>query len=191
MKSFYQFYNLLETCTFTQANLRHIQDLEKEIYPPNMQFWQDDENEDDWRASFEQMLDIAEYEEDEIDCIIQPDWYALLGVRSNTVEIIDLASRRKLNVTDFKTLYSKLLSFGNKIFKMNARLTTSYPIIKNAEKKGYLRILMDEPTSLFGEPMREIEFILLGKAMRQNKFRGDNVSNQQNFGEWLSSKLAR
>lgn len=191
MKTFYELYNLLEACAFNQANLRHVQDLEKKIYPSHMQFWQDDENEDDWRASFERMLDVAGYEENEIDCIIQPDWYAIFGVGDQTVEIIDLASIKKLSFTDFQILYSKLLSFGNKVFEMNARSTTSYPMIRSAEERGYLKILMDEPTSLYGEPMREIEFILLGKPIRQSKFRYPNALNQQSFGEWLSLRLSR
>jgi len=29
MKTFYELYKLLEACAFNQANLRHVQDLEK------------------------------------------------------------------------------------------------------------------------------------------------------------------
>ena len=141
---------LRESCALNQKNLDRVKAIEKIAYPSHMQFYGDFDDIDD-------VIDYADCD-GQIDCIIQDDWYAIFCNGSREVEVIDLAARRSLSLSDLLVIYQKMTSFGNKIFTMNARASTSYKLIKLGEKRGMFEILLDEPNSLNGEPMHEIEF---------------------------------
>jgi hypothetical protein len=141
---------LRESCALNQKNLDRVKAIEKIAYPSHMQFYGDFDDIDD-------VIDYADCD-GQIDCIIQDDWYAIFCNGPREVEVIDLAARRSLSLSDLLVIYQKMTSFGNKIFTMNARASTSYRLIKLGEKRGMFEILLDEPNSLNGEPMHEIEF---------------------------------
>ena len=141
---------LRESCALNQKNLDRVKAIEKIAYPTHMQFYGDFDDIDD-------VIDYADCD-GQIDCIVQDDWYAIFCNGPREVEVIDLAARRSLSLSDLLVIYQKMTSFGNKIFTMNARASTSYRLIKLGEKRGMFEILLDEPNSLNGEPMHEIEF---------------------------------
>lgn len=159
--------NYKENCSLNQRNFDRVKQIEKTAYPNHMQFYQDFDDIDD-------IIDYADCQ-GQIDCHVENDWYAIFCNGAKEVEIIDLASTRPLSLSDLFVVYKKLLSFGDKLFTMNARETTSYRLIKLGEKRGMFEIISDEPNSLYGEPMHEIVF---------------KMKPRNNFKEWFYTQEA-
>jgi len=153
--------NLQEYCSLNQQNFDHVKSIEKQVYPHIMQAFQDFDN-------IEDLLDYSDCD-GQIDCIIKQDWYVIF-CNGSKVEIIDLASRKRLEYSELMEIKRKLESFGDKIITMNARESTSYKLIKLAERRGVFKIISDKPNYTFGEPMHELELRLL-KMKPQNSFK--------------------
>lgn len=101
MKSFMQFYNIIESCLVKNQNLQVVKDIEKIAYPHHLHFYQD----------FDSIEDLIDYSDcdGKIDCIIQPNWYAIFCNGPTEVEIIDVASKsEKLNQAEIFTLWRKI-----------------------------------------------------------------------------------
>ena len=154
--------NLKESCSLNQKNFDHVKSIEKEVYPPRMHTYQD----------FDDIEELLDYNgcDGQIDCIIKNDWYAIFCNGPTEVEITDFASRKPLGFAEILEVKNKLQSFGDKIISMNARESTSYRIIKLGERRGWFKIISDEPNITFGEPMHEIIM---------------KVIPQTSFKEWL------
>lgn len=154
--------NFKESCLLNQKNFDHVKNIEKEVYPPRMHTYQDFDD-------IEELLDYNDCD-GQIDCIIKNDWYAIFCNGPTEVEITDFASRKPLGFAEILEVKNKLQSFGDKIISMNARESTSYKIIKLGERRGWFKIISDEPNITFGEPMHEITM---------------KVIPQTSFKEWL------
>jgi hypothetical protein len=154
--------NFKESCLLNQKNFDHVKSIEKEVYPPRMHTYQDFDD-------IEELLDYNDCD-GQIDCIIKNDWYAIFCNGPTEVEITDFASRKPLGFAEILEVKNKLQSFGDKIISMNARESTSYKIIKLGERRGWFKIISDEPNITFGEPMHEIIM---------------KVIPQTSFKEWL------
>ena len=154
--------NLKESCSLDQDKFDHVKSIEKEVYPPRMHTYQDFDD-------IEELLDYNDCD-GQIDCIIKNDWYAIFCNGPTEVEITDFASRKPLGFAEILEVKNKLQSFGDKIISMNARESTSYKIIKLGERRGWFKIISDEPNITFGEPMHEIIM---------------KVIPQTSFKEWL------
>ena len=154
--------NFKESCLLNQKNFDHVKNIEKEVYPPRMHTYQD----------FDDIEELLDYNgcDGQIDCIIKNDWYAIFCNGPTEVEITDFASRKPLGFAEILEVKNKLQSFGDKIISMNARESTSYKIIKLGERRGWFKIISDEPNITFGEPMHEIIM---------------KVIPQTSFKEWL------
>jgi hypothetical protein len=154
--------NLKESCSLDQDNFDHVKSIEKEVYPPRMQTYQDFDD-------IEELLDYNDCD-GQIDCIIKNDWYAIFCNGPTEVEITDFASRKPLGFAEILEVKNKLQSFGDKIISMNARESTSYKLIKLGERRGWFEIISDKTNITFGETMHEIIM---------------KVIPQTSFKEWL------
>lgn len=100
--------NLKESCSLDQAKFDHVKSIEKEVYPPRMQTYQD----------FDDIKELLDYNDcdGQIDCIIKNDWYAIFCNGPTEVEITDFASRKPLG---FSFLCNKQTKNSRTITKKN------------------------------------------------------------------------
>ena len=155
--------NLKESCSLDQDKFDHVKSIEKEVYPPRMQTYQDFDD-------IEELLYYSGCNKKQIDCIVENDWYAIFCNGPTEVEITDFASRKPLGFAEILEVKNKLQSFGDKIISMNARESTSYKLIKLGERRGWFKIISDKTNITFGETMHEIIM---------------KVIPQTSFKEWL------
>ena len=150
------------TCLLNKTNLQRVKEIEKKAYPKFMQQYQD--------------VDSIEDAYDEIDCDgdffchIADGWYILGCNNYDHIYIEDLARIRALNFSDLKYIINILKKYGDKLIKADCRSSTSYRLLKLAEKRGLIEIIEEKPWNWEGEKMYEIDLKI----------------KPQSFKEWLS-----
>lgn len=130
-----------------------IKDIEKRLYPEHM-----------LGITSESAKGLAEYCECSLDelCVLRGEnWYSLLAIKEDYVEIADLAALPGNEFAASRAIMLELLKHKGKVVFIDARESTSYPMVKRAEEKGRIEILKDELYYWEGVPMHEMEFVIL------------------------------
>jgi len=141
------------TCNLTEKKLMTIKEIEQKAFPAHMRQYDD----------IESMEDVDELTEDctgDFFCHIETDWY-ILGCNSDKVYVEDFASTRSLGLPELYRVIKLLRSFGDKIIEADFRQSTSYRLIKMAEKKKIVEIIDESPWNWDGEKMTEVTFKIL------------------------------
>jgi hypothetical protein len=147
------------SCAFNLINLQKVKEIEKRAYPEFM--WQ-----------FQDIESPAEaYEEIDCDgqffCHIDNGWYMLGCNGPESVYIEDLASTRNLGFSELNTILRVLRSFGQKTITADCRSTTSYRLLKLAEKRGSIQIISEDPWTWENEKMYELVFKIKPESFKE------------------------
>jgi len=159
---------LFENSSFSQENLDKALDIERKAYPPHMQFI----NSYIEGGGQLDVYDIADYLECNVNNIVfhmGSNWFILGCVQGNELEIADWASDGGMSISGVKAFFSVLRQYKDKTITCNARETTSYRLIKKAEKIGYLTILDEQPWSWGGVTMIDMKFKFNENFMNKSK----------------------
>ena len=157
---------LLEDSSFSQENLDKALDIERKAYPPHMQLI----NSYIEQGGTLDIYDIADYLECSINDIVfymGSNWFILGCNKGNELEIADWASDGGMSPGAVKTFFSVLSQYKGKTITCSARETTSYKLIKNAEKIGYVTVLEEEEWSWGGVKMVDLKFRFSDKFMNR------------------------
>jgi hypothetical protein len=157
---------LFEDSSFSQENLDKALDIERKAYPPHMQLI----NSYIEQGGTLDIYDIADYLECGINDIVfymGSNWFILGCNKGNELEIADWASDGGMSPGAVKTFFSVLSQYKGKTITCSARETTSYKLIKNAEKLGYVTVLEEEEWSWGGVKMVDLKFRFSDKFMNR------------------------
>lgn len=130
-----------------------IKEIEKKLYPTHM-----------CGIASESAKGLAEYCECSLDelCVLRGEnWYSLLAIKEDCIEIADLAALPGNEFKASRAIMLELLKHKGKVVFIDARESTSYPMVKRAELKGKVGILKDELYDWEGVTMHEMEFVIL------------------------------
>ena len=168
IKEYKRYYSdlLLEDSSFSQENLDKALDIERKAYPPHMQLINSYIEE----GGTLDIYDIADYLECGINDIVfymGSNWFILGCNKGNELEIADWASDGGMSPGAVKTFFSVLSQYKGKTITCSARETTSYKLIKNAEKLGYVTVLEEEEWSWGGVKMVDLKFRFSDKFMNR------------------------
>jgi hypothetical protein len=176
VKEYKRYYSdlLFEDSSFSKENLDKALDIERKAYPPHMQLI----NSYIEQGGTLDIYDIADYLECSINDIVfhmGSNWFILGCKKGNELEIADWASDGGMSPGAVKTFFSVLSQYRDKTITCSARETTSYKLIKNAEKLGYVTVLEEEEWSWGGVKMVDLKFRFSDKFMnRINKGKKTN-----------------
>lgn len=134
-----------------KQHLLKIQDIEKSVYPEYMQYL----------VGCRNTKDLANYMEckpREIYYELGEDYYLLAAEKKDFIEIVDIATTKPKNLLRIINQLTKRWS-GRKII-MDARASTSYPIIILICKRKGLEILKDETWDWGNDEMHYLEIML-------------------------------
>ena len=148
---------LLENSPFSQENLEKALDIERKAYPPHMQLI-NSYVEDGGTLD---IYDIADYLECGLDDIIfhmGSNWFIIGCVDGNELEIADWASDGGMSPNAIKAFFGVLRQYKDKTISCSARETTSYSLIKQAERVGYVTVLEEEAWNWGGVKMVDMKF---------------------------------
>lgn len=132
----------------TKKDIKKIVALEAAIYPEFMQYMQD----------IRTKKDIKEYCEDtKVSVALGEDWYLIV----TQDEVVDLATASRLPLSTLNGIFNALKAhFGERVFTLDARASTSYRIISVYEKRGKLKIHSSSEWYWEDELMYELELSL-------------------------------
>ena len=151
--------SLIKIKQITKKRLAKIKIIEKEAYKDNATFLQ--------LQNKKTLQDVANYMKcnmENIKIILKDNYYLLMAERTNVVELVDFA--KSGGYIDIRGLINTLETF-DKPFTCDARETTSYPILKFLDKKGFCKILRDNPYEWGGETFHDMDFVL-SKTLERN-----------------------
>ena len=157
------------SCNLDLKKLMRIKEIEKKVFPEHMRQYED----------IESMDDVDELTEDcygEFFCHVENDWYILGCNSGDKVYVDDFSSVKSLGLPELYAVVRLLRSFGDKIIEADFRQSTSYRLIKMAEKKKIVEIIDETPWNWDGEKMSEITFKILPPV------------GVGTFKEWLAGK---
>jgi hypothetical protein len=137
------------SCQIDQQKLDRIKDIERKAYPKFMYAYQDVETP-------EQAYDEIECNGDYF-CHVDNGWY-MLGCNDSEVYVEDLASIRPLGFTELNVILNILRQFGDKFITADCRFSTSYRLLKLAERKKLIEIFEEQPWKWGPETMYELKF---------------------------------
>ena len=168
IKEYKRYYSdlLLEDSSFSQENLEKALDIERKAYPPHMQLINSYIEE----GGTLDIYDIADYLECGINDIVfymGSNWFILGCNKGNELEIADWASDGGMSPGAVKKFFSVLSQYKDKTITCSARDTTSYKLIKSAEKLGYVTVLEEEEWSWGGVKMVDLKFRFSDKFMNR------------------------
>jgi hypothetical protein len=129
-----------------------LRKTERLAYPPAYRQMQD----------VRSMADLACYMDCSIDEILietGSTWYILVADRrDDDMEIVDFASStRSIDGGELTALIARLLPrLAGRTVTMDARETTSYPIVQRLARHGMISIISDEPWSWDGETFHDL-----------------------------------
>jgi hypothetical protein len=119
-----------------------------------------------------QDVETADEALDEVDCDgqffchIDNGWY-MLGCNGAEVYVEDLASVRNLGFSELNTILRILRGFGEKLITADCRSSTSYRLLKIAEKRGSIQIISEDPWNWGSEKMYELKFKIKPESFRE------------------------
>lgn len=148
---------LLENSPFSQENLEKALDIERKAYPPHMQLI-NSYVEDGGTLD---IYDIADYLECGLNDIVfhmGSNWFIIGCVDGNELEIADWASDGGMSPNAIKAFFGVLRQYKGKTISCSARETTSYSLIKKAERVGYVTVLEEEKWNWGGVNMVDMKF---------------------------------
>ena len=133
--------------------INKIKEIEASAYPEHMQMLQE-------CYSMEDIADYCECSVSQLHILQKDNFYVLVANHKKYVEVVDWASTRRC-VEPFAVFkFIKNIAKG-KTIKLDARKETSYPFIKEMEKRGLIKITHDESWSWGGDIMHEIEMCIM------------------------------
>lgn len=159
MKEYKRYYLelLTEDSSFSEENLQKILDIERKAYPTHMQMI----NRYISGGGTLKIEDIADYLDCKINDIIfyvGENWFIIGAKRGDFIEIGDWACIGGMTLNMAKQFFKILYKYKDYTFECDARSTTSYPIIKRAEKMGYLQVLSESEWDWYGVKMISLKF---------------------------------
>jgi len=137
------------SCQINQQKLDAIKRIERKAYPAFMQSYQ--------------YIDTPEeaYEEIECDgdyyCHVDNGWYMLI-CNSDEAYVEDLASERPLGFIELNIMLNILRKFGDKFITADCRASTSYRLLKMAEKRKLIQMYEENPWNWGSEKMIQLKF---------------------------------
>lgn len=147
------------SCVFNPINLQKVKEIERAAYPEFMWQFQDIENPSE------------AYEEIDCDgqffCHIDNGWYMLGCNGPSEVYIEDLASVKNLGFAELNRILTILRSFGDKLITADCRGSTSYRLLKIAEKRGRIQVIEESPWNWGNEKMYELTFKVKPESFRE------------------------
>ena len=166
IKEYKRYYSdlLFEDSSFSQENLNKALDIERRAYPPHMQLI----NSYIEHGGTLDIYDIADYLECGINDIVfymGSNWFILGCKKGDELEIADWASAGGMSFEAVKMLFSVLYQYKDKTITCDARETTSYRLIKKAERLGYVTVLKEEEWNWGGVKMVDMKFRLSDTLM--------------------------
>jgi len=131
--------------------LSHLKRIEKAAYPSYMRMMQ----------SCRSLEEIAEYAECDVSNLIirtGENWYCIIADHGNWAEIVDMAAEGVMRDM-FSLIETMRQQLSGKRIVLDARVSTTYPIIRRLAQRYRLSILRDEPWFWGEDEMREMEII--------------------------------
>ena len=150
------------SCIINKENLEKIKEIEKLAYPNQFQMYQ--------------YIDTVEDAYGHIDCDgdffchIGENWYILGCNDPEEIEVHDLASAKKnLGFSELNIILNLLRGFGDKMVSADCRDSTSYRLLKLAEKRGSIKIMneMSYWDRDFGENMHQVKFKVMPASFKE------------------------
>lgn len=125
--------------------IERIKQIERKVYPTHMQYMQ----------HVQSVANLIEYTESEDSHImLGPDWYLIV----TPTEIVDIATTGKLGLQTMIQISNTLKEcYGDKVFSLDARASTSYRLLKVLERRGQIKIHSSEEWYWGNEKMYEME----------------------------------
>jgi hypothetical protein len=140
-------------CVLNKENIEKVKRIEMLAYPPHMRMYDDVETPED-------VMDYADCE-GQFFCHIEDGWYMLGCDEPDETFVADLAASKSLGFGDLNKVMSVLRGMGDKKVTAECRQSTSYRLLKLAERRGLIEILSDKTGRKWGsDTMREVEFLV-------------------------------
>jgi hypothetical protein len=147
-------------CVLNKENIEKVKRIEMLAYPPHMRMYDDVETPED-------VMDYADCE-GQFFCHIDDGWYMLGCDEPGETFVADLAASRSLGFTDLNKVMSVLRGMGDKKVTAECRQSTSYRLLKLAERRGLIEVLSDKTGRKWGnDTMREVEFLVKPIGFRE------------------------
>jgi len=134
----------------TTIDIRFIKNIEARVYPEHMQMMQ----------CLDDIYDLADYcecEVDELFVLTGDNWYLIAAEHEDFVEIVDLCADGNIGMEIIKLIAVLRKRWAGKRVTMDARESTSYPIIRALIRRFNYRVIRDEIWSWDDEVMHDIE----------------------------------
>lgn len=134
-------------------SVQSIKRVEAVCYPLEMQTLQ----------AANSLEDIARYCEcplESLEILQGEGWYALIGRHQETLEVVDLAALPGKRVLAVRSLIRRL-SGEQRIITLDARISTSYPMIKKLERLGKIEVISETPWNWGSNEMAEMKVRVL------------------------------
>ena len=130
---------------------KDLRKIEKLAYPKGMR----------QLGSVRNISDLAEYmecHEDEVVVLQGEGWYILIADHQRgDVELVDIASSSlRLGVQMWRALVGHIIQLSGRRVTMDARESTSYPMVRKLAERGVIEILSDATWEWCGEVFHDL-----------------------------------
>lgn len=136
--------------SITPEVIKKVRAIEARVYPIFMRGLED----------VETLQDLAEYCEcstKQVSLEVGDNWYLLVAEFRRRVEIVDLACVGRIGMREVFRLSSLISTrYAGKLVELDARESTSYPLILKISTRNGWKILKDEPWEWGPETMHDM-----------------------------------